>query len=51
MLVCLANLESINAVFIDEGLTQQERLQKLNAIAIKQIKILTDNVVNKLAKL
>ena len=50
-LVCLANLESINAVFIEEGLTQQERLQKLNAIAIKQMQILTDNVVNKLTKL
>ena len=43
-LVCLANLESINALFINEGLTQQERLQKLNAIAIKQMQILTDNV-------
>jgi hypothetical protein len=50
-LVCLANLESINALFIDEGLTQKERLKKLNAIAIKQMQILTDNVVNKLAKL
>ena len=49
-LVCLANLEAINAVYIDEGLTQKERLQKLNAIAIKQMQILTDNVVYKLAK-
>jgi len=50
-LVCLANLETINALFISEGLTQQVRLQKLNAIAIKQMQILTDNVVNQLTKL
>ena len=50
-LVCLANLETLNALFIQEGLEQQERLQKLNAIAIEQMKILTDGVISKLVKL
>jgi hypothetical protein len=39
-LVCLANLENLNAVFINEGMTQCERLAKLNQIAISQMKIL-----------
>ena len=41
-LVCLANLENLNAVFINEGLSQSVRLEKLNQIAISQMKILTD---------
>lgn len=39
-LVCLANLENLNAVFINDGLVQSERLVKLNQIAISQMKIL-----------
>ena len=39
-LVCLANLETLNAHFIQENLSQKERLQKLNSIAIGQMKIL-----------
>ena len=39
-LICLSNMENLNAVFIDEGLSQQERLLKLNQIAISQMKIL-----------
>ncbi len=39
-LVCLANLESLNALLIDEGAEQSERLQKLNQIAIQQMRIL-----------
>ncbi len=39
-LVCLANLENLNAVFIIEGMPQNERLQKLNQIAIGQMRIL-----------
>lgn len=42
-LVCLANLENLNAHFINEGLDQAERLQRLNQIAIKQMQILTKN--------
>jgi hypothetical protein len=39
-LVCLANLENLNAVFINDGLKQSERLTRLNRIAIHQMKIL-----------
>ncbi|ABB43760.1 conserved hypothetical protein [Sulfurimonas denitrificans DSM 1251] len=42
-LVCLANLESLNAHFIHEGLSQNERLQKLNHLAITQMKILSSD--------
>ena len=42
-LVCLANLENLNAVFIDEGMVQSTRLQKLNQIAIGQMRILLEN--------
>ena len=39
-LVCLANLENLNAVFINESYEQSKRLEKLNQIAIQQMKIL-----------
>jgi len=39
-LVCLAGLESLNAEFIRQGLSQGERLQKLNQIAIIQMQSL-----------
>jgi len=42
-LVCLSNLENLNALFIQEKTTQAERLRKLNQIAIHQMKLLTDN--------
>ncbi len=42
-LICLSNLESINAVFINEGIEQSERLAKLNQIAISQMNILLQN--------
>lgn len=42
-LVCLSNLENLNAVFIGEGMSQTERLAKLNAIAISQMEILTQD--------
>ena len=41
-LICLANLENLNSVFINEGLKQSERLEKLNKIAISQMQILND---------
>jgi len=41
-LVCLSNLENMNAHFINEGMTQSERLIKLNQIAIQQMKLLTE---------
>ena len=40
-LVCLANLENLNALFINEGLSQEIRLERLNQIAIQQMRILT----------
>ena len=39
-LVCLVNLENLNALFINEGTQQSDRLLKLNQIAIQQMKIL-----------
>lgn len=48
-LVCLANLENLNAVFINEGRMQSERLTRLNQIAISQMRILvTDHRVERL---
>lgn len=42
-LVCLSNLESINSVFIKEGLNSSQRIIKLNKIAIEQMNILVNN--------
>jgi len=39
-LICLSNMENLNAVFINEGFPQRERLEKLNRIAIEQMKVL-----------
>ncbi|WP_339606452.1 KilA-N domain-containing protein [uncultured Roseivirga sp.] len=39
-LVVLSNMESINAVFISQGLTQSERLVQLNKMAITQMQSL-----------
>lgn len=47
-LVCLANLENLNAVFINDGLSQSERLLKLNQVAISQMKILLQDNTDKL---
>lgn len=44
-LVCLSNLENINSIYITEGLPQNERLKKLNEIAIAQMRILTESKV------
>jgi len=41
-LVCLSNLENLNAHFINDGLPQAKRLAKLNEIAIHQMKLLTE---------
>jgi hypothetical protein len=42
-LVCLSNLENLNALFIAEGLPQADRLRRLNEIAIHQMTILTSD--------
>ena len=39
-LICLSNMENLNAVFIEQGISQGERLIKLNQIAIQQMRIL-----------
>lgn len=39
-LICLSNLENLNAVFINDGLEQSVRLIRLNEIAIKQMTLL-----------
>ena len=41
-LICLANMENLNAVFIQEKMPQNERLVKLNHIAIQQMKVLQE---------
>jgi hypothetical protein len=48
-LVCLANLESLNAHFINENIPQAQRVKKLNEVAIKQMSILlSDKNIKKL---
>jgi hypothetical protein len=42
-LVCLSNLENLNALFIAEGIPMKERLERLNKIAIQQMTLLTDD--------
>lgn len=42
-LVCLSNLENLNALFINESLSQDKRLIKLNTIAIQQMRLLTED--------
>lgn len=49
-LICLSNMESLNAVFIEEGLSQRERLVKLNQIAIHQMKVLEEVEQRRLLK-
>ena len=41
-LICLSNMENLNAVFIDQGIPQGERLVRLNRIAIQQMRVLED---------
>ena len=45
-LICLSNMENINAVLINEGVPQGERLVKLNQIAIQQMQVLEHNNEN-----
>lgn len=43
-------MESLNAVFIEQNISQGERLVKLNQIAIQQMKVLEDDGKRKLLK-
>ena len=45
--ICLSNMENLNAVFIEQGMTQSERLIKLNRIAIHQMEILENGDNNR----
>ena len=49
-LICLSNMENINAVLINDGMPQAERLIKLNQIAIQQMQVLEGNNDRKLLK-
>jgi hypothetical protein len=49
-LICLSNMENINAVLINDGMPQGERLVKLNRIAIQQMQVLEDNSGRNLLK-
>jgi hypothetical protein len=49
-LICLSNMENINAVLINDGMSQHDRLLKLNKIAIQQMTILSGIERRKLLK-
>lgn len=49
-LICLSNMENLNAVFIEQGMPQGERLVKLNQIAIQQMRVLENDGDRKLLK-
>lgn len=49
-LICLSNMENLNALFISDNMTQAERLVKLNKIAIQQMKILEESKERKVLK-
>ena len=44
-LVCLSNLENLNAYLIERGISQQERLIELNKVAIRQMKVLAEDAL------
>lgn len=49
-LICLSNMENINAVLINDGMPQGERLIKLNQIAIQQMRVLNGDEDRNLLK-
>jgi len=49
-LICLSNMENINAVLINDGIPQNERLLRLNRIAIQQMTVLVEVQGRKLLK-
>jgi hypothetical protein len=49
-LICLSNMENINAVLINDGMPQKERLLRLNKIAIQQMSVLVEVEGKKLLK-
>lgn len=49
-LICLSNMENLNAVMINENINQRDRLIKLNEIAIQQMRVLNDVESRKLLR-
>ena len=49
-LICLSNMENLNAVFIDQGIPQPDRLIRLNKIAIQQMCVLENDGERKMLK-
>ncbi len=49
-LICLSNMENLNALLIQENMPQAERLIKLNGIAIQQMSILQEMSYRKYLK-
>ena len=49
-LICLSNMENINAILINDGVSQHDRLLRLNKIAIQQMTILVEVQGRKLLK-
>lgn len=50
-MICLSNLENINSVLINDGVPQNDRLEKLNQIAIQQMEVLKGAETNLLNQL
>jgi len=49
-LICLSNMENLNAVFINDGLQQKERLIRLTKAAIQQMTVLQEKNENRILK-
>ena len=50
-LLVLANLESYNAILINQGKTQKERMELLRQLAIQQLQTLESVSLNSLSRL
>ena len=46
-LICISNMENLNAVMIEDGIPQPQRLKRLNEIAIHQMKVLSSGLDNR----
>ena len=49
-LICISNMENINAVMINDGIPQPQRLKRLNEFAIHQMRVLSETDNRKLLK-
>jgi len=46
-LICISNMENLNAVMIEDGISQPDRLKRLNEIVIQQMRILSSGPDNR----